>query len=223
MISFNEETHTYEVDGDKTYTSVTTLLSSWFKPFDSDKAIQCIRKNKNPTYESMTDDEIKELWKRDGELAAELGTALHKKIENYLQGEEVVGETDFHHFLTFIQDFPLKVKCAEWRLFDASIKLIGTIDCVSENEDGTLTIYDWKRTRSVNKGAGSCQHPLLRHIPATNYWKYTLQLNMYRHLVETNGYTVKDMYIVVFHPENIGYLKYKVSNVDLTNVLKHKS
>ena len=40
MISFDEATHTYCINGDNTYTSVTTLLSSWFKEFDSVKTIQ---------------------------------------------------------------------------------------------------------------------------------------------------------------------------------------
>jgi hypothetical protein len=222
MLTFDEETHTYTLDGD-TYTSVTTLLSTWFKPFDKDVALKSVRKNNVAQYESMTDKEIMDQWEKDGELAAKLGTELHKKIECYLSGDlSVTGGADFAHFLSFIQDCPLKIKSVEWRLFDRCTKLAGTIDCVSENKDGTYDIYDWKRTKNVNRGSGSCQHPLLRHIPSTGYWKFTLQVNLYRYLLETNGYPVKNMFILVFHPENLNYIKYKITHVDLTKVLKQK-
>jgi len=61
----------------------------------------------------------------------------------------------------------------------------------------------------------------LVHIPSSNYWKYTIQLNMYKYLVEkTTSYKVKNMFIVCFHPSNLGYQKYRVTDMYIENVLK---
>ena len=52
------------------------------------------------------------------------------------------------HFMNFIADHPhLKPYRTEWMIFDEDVKIAGSIDFVSENDDGTLTIYDWKRCK----------------------------------------------------------------------------
>jgi nucleoside-diphosphate-sugar epimerase len=39
----------------------------------------------------------------------------------------------------------------EWMIFDEDLKLAGSIDMVYENPDGTLSIYDWKRSKDISK------------------------------------------------------------------------
>jgi hypothetical protein len=226
MISFDAETHSYSVDGDTSYSSVTTVLKTWFKPFDSDKCIRTLRANpnwKDSKYFEMTDEAIKEKWSKDGDEAAALGTAMHENIELFLNGNTVMDNSpEYGHFLRFIQDTKLTLHRAEWRLCDPSIKLIGTIDCASLNKDGTIDIYDWKRSTNINKSSGFSIIPELSHIPASKYWQYTLQLNMYKHLAEKNGFKVRRMFIVCFHPTNLSYQKYNVTDLDLQNVLNRK-
>ena len=61
-ILFDEPTHTYTIDGDSNYKSVTTWNHSHFSAFDADAVIRNIRKGKNwgpnNKYYGMTDDEI---------------------------------------------------------------------------------------------------------------------------------------------------------------------
>jgi hypothetical protein len=40
-------------------------------------------------------------------------------------------------------------------------------------DDGTLSIYDWKRCREIKKTDRKCsKNPVIEHIPDTNYWHY---------------------------------------------------
>lgn len=217
MISFNKEEHTYTVDNDQ-YISVTTLLSSWFKKFDEEKVIRAIRA-KPSKYDGMTDDEIKKQWETERNEAARLGTDLHENIERYFKGDQVTESIEYGYFLQFIKDVPLITKAVEWTVFHKDIKLIGTIDYVSKNKDGTIDLYDWKRSKDILKTNGHSIIPELCHIPDSKFWKYTLQLNLYKYLVEKNGEKVRRMYIVCFHPINLGYQKYHVADLDLENVL----
>jgi hypothetical protein len=226
MISFDASSHTYSVDGDTSYISVTTLLKSWFNPFDADKCIRSMKAkptwNKSKYFE-MSDASIKEKWAKDGEEAALLGTNMHETIEKFLNGNTVMDDSpEYSYFLRFISDSKLTIHKVEWRVCDPSIKLIGTIDCSCLNKDGTIDLYDWKRSNDITKSFGFSIVPELSHIPASKYWQYTLQLNMYKQLAEKNGFTVRRMYIVCFHPNNLSYQKYHVADLDLENVLNRK-
>ena len=216
MISFQADNHSYTVDGIP-YISVTKLYSSWFAKFDADKVLKNMDRQQYP---NMTDDEIKEAWEQKGKEASQLGTQLHESIESYFKGTPRPLDTiEYSYFEEFLKCNTLDTFQVEWRVFMESVKLIGTIDYVSKRPDGTLDLYDWKRSSELTKGFGRCLLPELSHIPDSKYWKYTLQLNLYRTLVEENGYRVHKMYLVCFHPSNSGFQKMEVPNIDLKTIL----
>jgi len=211
MIAFEPETHTYTVDN-KPFTSVTTLLSTWFAKFDADKVIARMNPP-NPI-------ELKAEWEEKGRIASELGTQLHAAIEAYFKGTpQPLDTVEYGYFQDFVSKNSLKTFQVEWRLYHEPTSLIGTIDYVSQRDDGSLDLYDWKRSSELSKGFGRCLVPELSHIPDSKYWKYTLQLNLYRFLVEENGYTVNKMYIVCFHPVNSGFQKLEVQEIDVKTIL----
>ena len=52
-------------------------------------------------------------------------------------------------------------------------------------------------------------------LPDTNYWHYTLQLNIYRWLLEKNyGIKISEMALIVLHPNNKNYKRYKLNHLD---------
>lgn len=211
MIAFEPDTHTYTVDG-RVFTSVTTLLSTWFAKFDADKVIARMNPP-NPV-------ELKAEWEEKGRIAAEMGTQLHASIEAYFKGTPHPLDTvEYGYFQDFLANNALHTFQVEWRLYHEPTLLIGTIDYVAKREDGTLDLYDWKRSSELTKGFGRCLIPELSHIPDSKYWKYTLQLNLYRFLVEENGYKVNKMYIVCFHPVNSGFQKLEVQEIDVKTIL----
>ena len=53
------------------------------------------------------------------------------------------------------------------------------------------------------------------HLPDTNYWHYTLQLNLYRWLLEKHyGVVISEMALIVLHPDNKTYKRYKLNRLD---------
>jgi hypothetical protein len=219
------DSHQYFKEGVQ-YISVTTLRDSWFKKFDADETLRKMRLRPMGRYEGMTDEEIKQLWAAKGEVAAAQGTTLHKHIELYYKLEGVVDNSiEYAQFLTFVQDSSLVPYEIEWMVCDQETRVAGTIDFVAENKDGTIDLYDWKRSSKVNEyiqSYGHCLEPELCHIPDTTYWKYTMQLNLYRYIVEKMGKRVRNMFLVCFHPDILSYQKYQVAEVDLEKVLNRR-
>lgn len=114
------------------------------------------------------------------------------------------------HFLNFLAAHPLlKPYRCEWMVFDEDVKIAGSIDFVAENEDGTLTIYDWKRCKEIKKSnsfGGSALTECISHLPDTNYWHYALQLNTYKTILERKyGKKIKKMFLVGLHPNLPNY------------------
>lgn len=236
IITFHEESHTYQVIGDNSeYTSATTLIHSCFKPFDSDEIIHKMMKgrNWNPTnkYWGQTPDQIKELWSSSGKQASMAGTLLHKRIEEYLNvscflggnytHQDILDLNDHHdvddnvdnnepkewnYFIQFVTQLPhLKPYRTEWIVYHEQFKISGCIDMVYENEDGTVSIYDWKRVREIkihNSFHQTSIIPCLQHVPDTNFWHYSMQLNIYKRILEDKyDKVVKEMFLVQLHPD----------------------
>ena len=104
-------------------------------------------------------------------------------------------------------------------VWDKDYRLAGSIDMIFENSDGEWSIYDWKRCKEIIKTNGFGKYgnkECIEHLPDTNYWHYSLQLNTYKYLIEKNyGKKVKEMYLVCLHPnnKNKNYLRIKVGDL----------
>ena len=219
LIVFDEEPHIYTVltDPESKYTSVTTFIHQFFGHFDADLIITKMMKSvqwPQSKYFGQSPDEIKQLWKNNGLSASTAGTNMHKSIESFYNGnqtmEDFANMPDLQHFITFYTEYGsnLQPYRSEWMIFDEQLKLAGSIDFVTQNDDGSLDIYDWKRSKEIKKENPwqSGLYPI-NHIPDSNYWHYSIQLNLYKALLVKNyNKTVKDLYLVVLHPDNHQYI-----------------
>jgi ATP-dependent exoDNAse (exonuclease V) beta subunit len=111
-------------------------------------------------------------------------------------------------FIQYVRAFPnLKPYRTEWMIYDEDLKLAGSIDMVYENPDGSLSIYDWKRAKEITKDNGfreTATTDCIQHLPNSNFWHYSLQLNTYKAILERKyGKRVKDLYLVRLHPNNV--------------------
>ena len=226
-ITFEEEGHKYTINGETNYTSVTTWLKKFFYPFNDELIITNMMKSPkwpDSKYFGMTKEEIKKQWRDNGNEAAKLGTAMHKMFEDHYNGLYVDGSNngvEYEYFQNFITDHPnLKPFRSEWTVYDEDLRLSGSIDMLFINDDGTLSIYDWKRCKSMDKTVSFNKYakPPIRHIPDTNFWHYSIQLNAYKMIIERKyGYTIKDMFLVCIHPDlDTNYQKHEVETMDLS-------
>jgi PD-(D/E)XK nuclease superfamily len=238
-ISFEEETHTYTIDGSREgWTSCTGFIHTYFAPFEPDVVIEKMMKSLKwkpggesyEKYNGMSAEEIKKKWNDDGGESSSLGTRMHLDIEHYNNAEPVgnlAGDsydpnlgTEWNYFLAYERKHRLKHGFepfrTEWLVFKEDIKLAGSIDMVYKKPDGTLAIYDWKRAKDI-KFDNQYQKGLtpLEHLPDTNYWHYSLQLNIYRRILE-ELYDVKvsELALVVLHPNNPSYRVIKLNRMD---------
>lgn len=214
-ISFEEGPHIYTIDGDSNYMSVTTWNHKHFEQFDADAIITKMMSGVNWTrskYHGMTREEIKAKWEANRDEAATAGTALHYDIECYYNGMDVENESvEYAYFREFVSvNKELVPYRTEWMVWDAELRFAGSIDMVFVNEcDGTLLIYDWKRSKEIRKTSpwSKFSHTeCVSHLPDTNFWHYSLQLNTYKALLEKNyGKTVSGMALVCLHPDQSNY------------------
>ena len=226
-VTFDEGPHIYTVDGDDSFTSVTTWNHSHFEHFDADKIIDNMMKGKNwkegYKYYGMTREEIKALWEKNRDECANAGTKMHYDIECFYNNMHVSNESiEFEWFLRFDdwvkRDTNMLPYRTEMIVWDKELKLCGSIDMLYMNECGELELYDWKRCKEIKKNAWDkfAKTECINHLPDSNFWHYALQLNTYKYMIEKNyGMKVNGMYLVCLHPnnKNKSYLKYKVPHL----------
>lgn len=226
-VTFYDPTHTYTVSytdpsGNKCvdagFTSVTTWNHSHFGVFDPDLIIKKMMNSpkwpKNKYY-GMTSEEIKSQWETNRDTAARAGTLMHYDIECYYNNVPVKNDSiEYKWFLDFEADRTkehggfapeLKPYRTEMIVYDEELRLVGSVDMIFEAPDGSLQIYDWKRCREIKKvNPWQSSHvECINHLPDSNYWHYTLQLNTYKAIIERKyGRIVTDLYLVCLHPEN---------------------
>ena len=235
FIQFFEEDHKYVITNDPNnkYTSVTTWNHSHFPVFNANLIIKNMMRGKNwkegHKYWGLTAEEIKQQWSSNSSAVSGAGTDLHFEIEcfmnnpdlesghkkgykhadlheAYLQNPKAIEVIEWDYFINFVKDHPeLKPYRTEWTIYDEDLKISGSIDMIYENPDGTLSIYDWKRSKDitrVNNFNKFAINKLICHMPDANFWHYALQLNTYKRLIERKyGKTVTDLYLVRLHPD----------------------
>ena len=209
-ITFDEGPHIYTIDGDSSFTSVTTWNHSHFEHFDADRIIDKMMNSRNwekSKYYGMTREAIKKQWDDNRDQASTAGTKMHYDIECFYNDMEVNNDSvEYSYFKNFLKTHGnLKAYRTEWMVYDKELKLAGSIDMVYRNPDGTLRIYDWKRCREIKKDNKwqQAKTGCISHLPDTNFWHYALQLNTYKYMLEKNyGKTITEMCLVCMHPEN---------------------
>ena len=234
-IFFNEEAHKYTTAKVKDMTSVTTLIKKFFSEFDADGILSKMERfgALAKKYPGMSRDEVKQSWKDKGSLAAKTGTRLHKFIEMYFNGIEDLEDSDaiaveigmFKNWFLDLDEHYSPYR-TEWIIFDEELKIAGTIDMlfrVDAHDARKVAIFDWKCSKEIkfkNKyGKGLLP---IGHVEDCNYNHYSLQLSLYKYLLEKNyGLVVEEMNLVVIHRTNSEALVIPVKDMsnEIANML----
>lgn len=163
-LTFDEDKHTYTIDGRVIKDSISGCLKVIAKPaligWAAGLAADHIA---NRMYPGMVLDEIiikdllkgaKVAYRQRTEDAADLGTLGHKWVEDYLIAQAAdrptpglpvnpqlrnIAET----FLQFMRDNDVEVIAAERKVYSKELDIAGTFDCLARF-NGDLAILDWK-------------------------------------------------------------------------------
>jgi hypothetical protein len=185
-------------------------------------------------YWGLTAEEIKKQWSNNSSAVSGAGTDMHFEIECFMNNQDIntskkgYTHTDLYnayvkdqntnntineekaiewdYFINFVKDLPeLKPYRTEWTIYDEDLKISGSIDMIYENPDGTLSIYDWKRSKEIsriNNFNKFAINKLICHMPDSNFWHYALQLNTYKRIIERKyNKIITDLYLVRLHPD----------------------
>jgi len=233
-IQFYEEDHKYIIltEPNIKYTSVTTWNHSHFPKFEADIIIDNMMKSKSwkegHKYWGLNPEQIKSQWNTNRDAVAGAGTDLHYEIECFNNDKRFLFDytnkelyeiywsdnhlthdskaIEWQYFINFVRDNPhLKPFRTEWTVYHDDVKISGSIDMIYENQDGTLSIYDWKRAKlitRINNFNKFALPPQICHLPDSNFWHYALQLNTYKAIIEQKyGKVVKNLFLVRLHPD----------------------
>lgn len=223
FIQFHEEGHVYTIHGETgKYISTTSLVHEQFPCFDGSKiADSIVRKGRTQDpkdkYYGLNKEQILKMWDNNSREASSQGTKIHYDIECFSNGMTVSNDSiEFKQFLQFRQDYAhLKPYRTEWTVFYEEYKICGSIDMVYYNEKTqSYEIYDWKRSREIvydDSYGKTASTSGLEHLPDTNYWHYSLQLNIYKRILEDKyGIRITGMYLICLHPEHDTYERIEI-------------
>ena len=221
-IIFDESNHSYTIDDSKEAKSVTQLISEYFPKFDKE---YWAGNESRKTGEKVAD--ILKRWEDLGFKARNEGTNLHNQIENFYNEIEYKNSPEFEKFMKFHERYiinkyePFRT---EWRVFDDSKLLAGTIDMVYKKSDSEVFLFDWKRSKKIIDDGGNIEkdNPFenclkgLSHMSSTDYNKYCLQQNIYKYILEKNyKLNVSSMNLLILHPFYDSYHIIKVEELPL--------
>ncbi|MFW6219258.1 MAG: hypothetical protein ACOC33_00190 [bacterium] len=219
-IKFYDEGHLYIKDDTREkYVSVTTLIHKYVKPFDKKYWLPI----KAMEY-GMTEGEVEEDWIKINKISTVKGSVVHNYIENYLANkifkyplQEILNEfnydpieksfkisiTQFMDFYNTSKNKLIPVK-SELIVYDDDYKVAGMVDQLYYNvKYKSLQLYDWKTNKDFNYYSKYKEKMLepLTHLDNCHYHIYSLQLSIYKHILEKNieGLKLSDSYIVWFN------------------------
>lgn len=219
-IRFEEKDHRYFVDGEPGYVSATTVIKGFFPVFDADAVLKKMRIGPDSPYHGQNREQIKAGWSAKAREASRLGTALHLRIERFFNGEEEEEDSvEYGFFRRFVEEVVeregLVPYRTEWYVFDEDEKIAGSIDMVFLAPDGSLVIYDWKRTAALKRSNRFSRGlPPFEDLDDCSLNHYSLQLNLYRTILEKKyGCRISGMFLVCLHPDREGYERERVRDM----------
>lgn len=223
QIQFDEELHTYTVDGIAVPLSVTALIHQYTRAFEPSIAVQSMRAGTRQGYADqglVTEQDIRHAWEQNGKVQRNRGTLMHFHIEQYLNGCEIESpwSPEFNQFVTLheqvIRHHQLPFR-TELSVYSKRLNVAGQIDAIFNQADGTFALWDWKRCKLLRYDSRSQMKEPFDHLADVNAWHYFMQLNIYRRILQEDyGLSVSAMYLGVFHPTRSQPLCVRVPPMD---------
>lgn len=236
---YDKDLHKYFHPNDKTgnaeYLSVTTLGERFFQ-FDILRYIKREAEKQN-----RDEEELFREFQALRDEAAVLGTELHLQIENYFTKKPFDNSLkEFQYFLNFEKEkiIPkgLTFTEAEKKIFYRKFNVAGTVDCLFKTFEGKYVMVDWKRSKKLivqgtdrpDKRGFQIEIEGLINLTNCSYYRYCIQQNMYKYILEQEyNIAISEMILVVLHENYPNYHTIKLPEMikevqTIFNSINHK-
>jgi len=222
--SFNEDVeieydpinHSYFYEGKK-LTGVTDHIKTFYKAFDVASIAPACAKAWN-----CTEEEVKNIWKANGDLTSALGDAIHKMLENYDFHREIGAkiaeikklEDNYvmpkHPILRDIMAKFIAIDTAknqtivpEVIITDIKKGFCGRTDRLVITGDKKCVVQDYKINIESEKEDknNKITAEQFKDLPSNKISKYQLQMSVYANMLENSGWTVEGLEVFVLENE----------------------
>ena len=207
-IFLQKETHEYKLTDqpDLAFTSVTTFVDYFFEGFDAKKVATKLINN-YPKYSGRTVESLIADW----DAAADHGTKVHHEIEQWVKDGINPIDIKAINGKDWLSDYKLKSDIdilSEVILYSTELSIAGTVDILAkDNSTGLYEIIDWKTSKKiemVSYGQKMGTHEITKNIMDCNFYHYSLQLSLYRYILETYyGLKIHNQLIAQLHDDGV--------------------
>jgi hypothetical protein len=219
-IQFFDETHQYvNTTNGEILPSVTGHIKKFQPEFNEKYWL-----GEKAKQRGITTEELKAEWVWAAKIGVEMGSALHMFLEQKIQRRHTVpvlpDYLDSTKYTTlqkmaeqYVEDVKEPVVACEFVMCCPDDKLAGMCDSLLMGKTG-LIIRDYK-TGQMKDSYGKFHSKPYNKLPASSEGKYALQLNHYRHFLESRGFPVESMDLVWFNENNNGYKLIPVEKIEI--------
>lgn len=188
-LRFDAERQAYSLSSrpDLVFRRCSEFVGSFFEPFDGPAIAQNLVAN-HSRYKDRTVEELLAEW----DSAAVEGTRAHAEVQDWiLAGTEPTSPKALGAVRWLAENYPSAAYHLEPEvpICDPDLRLAGTSDLLARpHHSERWTLIDWKTNKKIEmspyKDKRGVRGPA-RAWPDCSYFKYTLQLSLYRYLLES--------------------------------------
>ncbi len=207
-IVFDEASHTYSLYG-QSLTGVTRMLSRLKPPFDAPAVAACIAERDGRAVADVLAE-----WEQQRQAAMARGIRVHHYIAAKIRSAGDISPglpaADQHQTLPRLPEMDAfdrwwaertmsySDRIVEWVVGDAGLGVAGTVDTMLRDEQTADTvIFDWKTGHKfTTETPWENLHLPFEDLPHCDLSVYSLQISLYRLIIDRNRAGVKAAYIL---------------------------
>jgi len=216
-VIFKSQNHKYEsVDSDGIeWTSVTSFISKYKKPFDAQSVAEKSSKSKKSKWYGMSVEDILQAWENESTRAIDQGNWYHNQREADLLQLNTIERHGcilpiIRPLVTDDVKYAPSQKLTEGMypehfVYLKSAGICGQSDLV-EVAKGYVNITDYKTNKEIKKESyvnweGVSQKMLtpVSHLDDCNFWHYALQLSTYMYIILKHNPKLKPGKLTIHH------------------------
>jgi ATP-dependent exoDNAse (exonuclease V) beta subunit len=222
-IKYYDEPHKYFADN-REFTSATTFIGKFKNKFDTENMAQTYADKRGLVVEDVINE-----WDLKRDISTVKGSMVHNYAENFWYnkvfpydasisikkfGTDIIKEK-FEKCVTIFEKFyndaktnliPVKM---EFVVADEDYGIAGMVDCLFYNKkSGMLEIYDYKTNKEIKLKSTYKENfkSPISHLDVCEINTYSLQLHLYKHIIEKNtNLKIGNLYLVWINEVNDTY------------------